>query len=162
VSELSKYDNDQLASMVYHLRKTGLSFVDIRHKLLDDQGTSPGVVDLATLYRGYLMRSAKLFGPDERQIVLGMELDRLDSLQSAVWAQAQAGDLKSIEIVLKIMGHRSKLTGLDQLDTRNQQIMQTVLIVGDDKVKFLEALESGRAQIMTSPGQDDDDDREVQ
>jgi hypothetical protein len=42
-----------------------------------------------------------------------MELLRLDRLQAAAWAKALAGELKSIELVMKIIDRRCKLLGLD-------------------------------------------------
>jgi hypothetical protein len=42
-----------------------------------------------------------------------IELLRLDRLQAAAWAKALTGDLKSIELSMKIIDRRCKLLGLD-------------------------------------------------
>lgn len=41
-----------------------------------------------------------------------MELQRLDSLQNAVWRDAMTGDVKAVERALKVVQERSKLLGL--------------------------------------------------
>ena len=48
------------------------------------------------------------------QEVRELESMRLDRLLNAVWPQAEAGDIKAIETVLKLMERRAKLRGLDQ------------------------------------------------
>ena len=47
-----------------------------------------------------------------------MEVQRLDSLQAAVWADALAGDIKAVDAVLRIVQARVKLLGLDQSDDK--------------------------------------------
>lgn len=42
-----------------------------------------------------------------------MELQRLDALQAALWADAMRGDEQKIDRVLKIMAQRAKLLGLN-------------------------------------------------
>jgi hypothetical protein len=42
-----------------------------------------------------------------------MELDRLDRLQRAYWKDAIEGNHKSAEFVLKLIGKRAELLGLD-------------------------------------------------
>lgn len=44
--------------------------------------------------------------------VRAMELRRLDKLQSAYFANAVTGDIKSADLALKIMAHRANLMGL--------------------------------------------------
>ena len=43
----------------------------------------------------------------------GLELERLDAMQVAIWNKAIAGDLRAIDRVLTIMKRRSQLLGLD-------------------------------------------------
>jgi DNA-binding transcriptional MerR regulator len=47
--------------------------------------------------------------------VVEMELQRLDRLQRAVWADAVGGDVKALDRVLKIMAQRAKYLGLEQI-----------------------------------------------
>lgn len=46
--------------------------------------------------------------------VRGQEISRLDVLLMAHWEPAKSGNLKSSEMVLKIMGQRARLLGLEQ------------------------------------------------
>ena len=47
-----------------------------------------------------------------------MEVQRLDGLQAAVWADALAGDIKAVDAVVRIVQARVKLLGLDQGDVK--------------------------------------------
>lgn len=48
-----------------------------------------------------------------------MEMTRLDTLQSACWDAALAGDLRAVEVVLRVMEQRRRLLGLgDQMATK--------------------------------------------
>jgi hypothetical protein len=42
-----------------------------------------------------------------------LELDRLDAMQNALWADVLDGDTKAIDTSLKLMDRRAKLLGLD-------------------------------------------------
>jgi hypothetical protein len=41
------------------------------------------------------------------------QMERLDAMQLAIWDSVEAGDLKAIETMLKIMSRRARLAGLD-------------------------------------------------
>jgi hypothetical protein len=43
----------------------------------------------------------------------GLELERLDRMQVAIWDKAIAGNLRAVDRVLKIMRRRAQLLGLD-------------------------------------------------
>ena len=43
----------------------------------------------------------------------GLELERLDHLQVAIWDKATSGNLRAVDRVLRIMKRRSQLLGLD-------------------------------------------------
>jgi hypothetical protein len=61
----------------------------------------------------YVVKAMRDMIPAETaQEVLRMELQRLDAMQSAVFADAANGDTAAIEITLRIMAHRDKLLGL--------------------------------------------------
>ncbi len=53
-----------------------------------------------------------LEGPAED--VRELEADRLDRLQSGLWAQAMKGNLGAVDRVLRLMERRARLLGLDQ------------------------------------------------
>lgn len=44
--------------------------------------------------------------------LLGLELERLDHLQLALWSKASRGDTTAVDKILKVMEHRAKLLGL--------------------------------------------------
>ncbi len=43
-----------------------------------------------------------------------LELQRLDALQVGLWERAEAGDIKAVNAVLRIIEQRSRLLGLDK------------------------------------------------
>lgn len=51
---------------------------------------------------------------------LETELARLDALQAISWPDAMAGDAAAIHTVLKVMGHRMRLLGLDKMESANR------------------------------------------
>lgn len=84
-----------------------------------------------------------------------LELERLDRLQVSVWDAAIGGDLRAVEVVLKIMNSRAKLLGLEaparmelSIESIDQQIAETRqrLAVG---VSVPLAIEAARAEPMT-------------
>ena len=46
-----------------------------------------------------------------------LELARLDALQVGLWGRAEAGDIKAVNAVLRIIEQRSRLLGLDRPET---------------------------------------------
>lgn len=46
-----------------------------------------------------------------------LELARLDALQVGLWERAEAGDVKAVNAVLRIIEQRSRLLGLDRPET---------------------------------------------
>lgn len=80
----------------------------------------------------YLQKVAVEMAPELRREALQREVDRLDALQHGCWHQAVKGDLGAGNLVLKIIGQRSKLLGLDRPDiTLNEQ--RTILISGTEE-----------------------------
>lgn len=75
-----------------------------------------------------------------------LEGQRLDRLQAAAWSAAAKGDLKAIETVLKVMGQRSKLLGLDA--TRQQSTADI-----DDAKSVLGKLARGIADLIDEPSE---------
>ena len=64
-----------------------------------------------------------------------IELQRLDALQAALWADAMRGDEQKVDRVLRVMQRRAALLGLDA--PARQEIAQTI--------ETVEAYEYGRA-----------------
>ena len=75
---------------------------------------------------------------ESRVEILNMEMDRLDSLQAAVWDQAMDGDYKAVDTVLKVMNHRAKLLGLDEAQPTN--VTNTTILVSRDDERFVTQL----------------------
>ena len=51
---------------------------------------------------------------DDVQLLRQLEGDRLDALQVAIWEQAMTGDLRAVNVLLRIIAIRCKLFGLDR------------------------------------------------
>jgi hypothetical protein len=61
------------------------------------------------------------------ELLLQMELDRLDALQRAYWDAAIAGDGEAADRVLRIMDRRARYLGLDRQDTVQEDLGKAVL-----------------------------------
>lgn len=157
--EIVEHSGDMVAQRVYMLRQIGMDWLDIQTSLVAESyvATAPSIDALRQMLRQYTVAMASYIGASDREMILGMELARLDRLQSALWNNAMNGDSKSIDTILRIMVHRAKLTGLDQLSTEDKKTLNTVLIVGGNQAAFLEALEHGRGQLMAGQLPDDED-----
>ena len=59
------------------------------------------------------------------------ELARLDALQAALWDKAMEGDSSAVTTILKVMGHRSKLLGLETAVQEGTTTPRTVVIQGN-------------------------------
>jgi len=67
--------------------------------------------------------------------MLRLELDRLNALQSSLWAKAMAGKLGAIDRILSIMRRRAKYLGLDSPEEIRAKVEQ-----GDGTEDWLPAL----------------------
>jgi len=151
------YNPDDVAQRIYHLRKIGETFPDIR-KYLDHDGIELSLSQVVGLFRGFQKSLAQAYGPEDREQLLGMELERLDELQKAWWNEATQ-EVAAAKLVLDISKQRSRLLGLDIPDGTDKNVQQTVLIIGDDKRSFMEALQQGkesRPAMLTSHVLDDE------
>lgn len=130
---------------IFKQRQAGLSITDIARRF----GVSTTVVNKAIQRQlEKLNKEAFLAYPE----VLRMELERLDSLQSAIWPLTQhrkislddgsevqvEPDLKAIQQVLAIMTTRSKLLGLEQ---NNINVQMDVHSTQDIKATLAGAIE---------------------
>lgn len=139
-------DND--ARPVYHLRKAGYSFQEIAR--MTDRTVPACMND----YREYQNELAKELSLNEREAMTLLELGRLDDLQKVFYVCALQGDIKALEGVLKIMTHRMKLGGLDQVNPVNPHQAANIIMVGGSQEEFIEALRHGRAQMEGKPASD--------
>lgn len=130
---------------IFKQRQAGLSITDIARRF----GVTTAVVNKAIQRQlEKLNKEAFLAYPE----VLRMELERLDSLQSAIWPLTQhrkislddgsevqvEPDLKAIQQVLAIMTTRSKLLGLEQ---NNVNVQMDVHSTQDIKASLSGAIE---------------------
>lgn len=130
--------------------------------MVEDHDVHVSLAEVQALYRSAINTLPTTLTPDERREVRKLEMDRLDALQEAAWMQAVRGDLKAIDTALKVITTRAKLFELDALDGTDSNSQVNVLIVGEDKQAFIDALRAGREakQIMAGPDEDDEDDEE--
>lgn len=103
----SKYDQDvwEKERRVLELRRAGLTFDVIAQEV--------GYSNASGAHHAYtraMKRTLVDAGSDESR---DLELDRLDRLQRFAWPQASQGNLRAIETILRIMGRRAKILGLD-------------------------------------------------
>lgn len=155
MTEIERFDHNDLNRRIYHLKLGGTPFPDIATTM--EMTTD----EVYMRYRKYTMWAAKHFGGDERQMVVQTELDRLDMLQQTYWQNALLGEKGDAEFVLKVMTHRMKLLGLDQMSTDSKQQIAQVLVVGGSQQEFIDALNAGRhQQSLAGPSPEDGDDLE--
>lgn len=161
MSEVEEWTPDAVGQRVYHLRKTGLAWHRVVEEL-EQVGVSLSLSRVVGVYRDYMKSITQAWGPNEREAHLAMELERLDELQFGLWQQAMIGDTKSVDTLLRLMAQRQKLLGLDVLQSTDKQVINTLLVVGEDQKTFVEALTNGRdsAQVGGRVTRPDDDDGE--
>jgi AraC-like DNA-binding protein len=107
----------QLAAQVVQLRLSGHSYDEIAQYL----GLSKRRVQ--RIIERELSRSFR----EPTELLLQMELDRLDALQRAYWDAAIAGDGEAADRVLRIMDRRARYLGLDRQDTVQEDLGKAVL-----------------------------------
>lgn len=172
--ELMSYDPEMAAQQIYHLRRAGKSFEAIRLEL---QGFDwfLSLSQVVSLFRSFQKSLTEAYGPDDRAQLLALELERLDELQASWWRAATTIPIdddpdhirvpndKAAAMVLNVMRTRHKLLGLDIPDGTDKNVQQTVLIIGEDKRSFMEALEQGKVtgrnprSILAGQSPDDED-----
>lgn len=108
------------------LRKRGMTYRQIATQMGCHVGTAHQWVGMAF---DELITAVNETAETVRQ----MELDRLDTMQEAVWGDCLSGDKSAITTMLRVMERRSKLLGLDT----PQEVDQTVRILMDNIDKGL-------------------------
>jgi hypothetical protein len=117
----------------YQLKLAGLSLSEIAGHL---NYTSGAVV--AKAIKDEMISAARDIEPETRESLLDLEIERLNFAQSKIWMAVEAGDVKAIELLLKIVTLRAKLQGVDVLDASKGQ--QTVLVVGGSEGEYVAKL----------------------
>jgi hypothetical protein len=126
---------NDLAATAYELHLTGKSWSQVA-ELVGWRDIPNADQYTATMVRNYLQTAAVQIDREERQHILQMECDRLDRLQAIAWEKVEERDLKAIDTVLRIMGHRAKLLGLETVNV-NQSVTATTVLIGGDKENYL-------------------------
>jgi transcriptional regulator len=86
------------------LRKAGVSYDEIANAL--------GFKWRSSAFAA-VKRALKEVKREPCQELIVLEAERLDKMQTALWAKAQHGDYGAIDRILKIMQRRAELLGLD-------------------------------------------------
>lgn len=160
MSELETYDARHLSKVIWHYRKTGMAWDDIQQAIHSDHGVELEVSQLHSLYRNYRQVLSEMYGPEDREMERGMEIERLNEMQHAWWDIAMAGSEKGATLVLNVMKQRHRLLGLDMPDASDPNVTNNVLVIGESKQAWIDALAAGRdsKRIMPGPPGDDSDD----
>ena len=107
----------QLVSQVMQLRLSGHSYDSIAQLLGLPRSRVVRIVE-RELDRAYR---------EPVEMLLQLELDRLDALMRAYWDAALAGDGEAADRVLRIMDRRARYLGLDRQDTVQEDLGKAVL-----------------------------------
>lgn len=88
------------------LRLAGATFAQIAERL---GVTAPAAYKMVAKHLAALAKETA----ENAEQLRGMEIQRLDALQAALWTDAMRGDEQKVDRVLKIMARRAALLGLD-------------------------------------------------
>ena len=84
-----------------------------------------GYANRGTAHRT-VMRALREHTADAVEDMREAELERLDALQQALWGQAMTGDPRAVQAVLRVIGQRCRLLGLEQ-ERETQGLAQVVV-----------------------------------
>jgi hypothetical protein len=129
-----------IPEQAYELKKQGKTWAEVARIVGYESAAAARVETMRWLTGLAVAKSTQ-----EREEILEMELERLDSLLNAVWDQAMTGDTKAVDSALKVINARAKLLSLDQLTaTQTTQNFNTVVVSGDSKdfISSLKLVES--------------------
>ena len=128
------------ARRAHELRQSGMSWWAIAEEMkISENQARMAVAEL-------IAEAADTVDYYEKREVLAMELSRLDSLQSAVWADAMDGKVPAIQAALAIMDRRAKWLGFAEPEVQTNITSNTIVVPGNTKA-YIEALQQVRAEI---------------
>lgn len=90
------------------------------------------------------MAELRALPKDDAKDVLALEIERLDQMLLAYWPHVLKGNVRSGEIVVRLMERRSKLLGLDAVDSIQRGDD------ADDAKAMLTTLSAGLAALYTA------------
>jgi hypothetical protein len=101
----------------------------------------------------YVVEAMNAIPLENAKAVLAMELKRLDSLMSAHYRHAAAGDLAATAMVLRVMDQRAKLLGLYPEHGKTQVLIAPVNADGKPSIAAqIEFIVPGRREEPARPG----------
>lgn len=119
----------------YDLRKQGKTWEEVASIV----GYASKTVAQVEVKR-YLTETATKMDAEERERILTLELDRLDSLLNAVWDQAMTGDTKAVDSAIKVINTRAKLLSLETLSQSAGTVTNNTVVVTGDTHDFIRSL----------------------
>lgn len=137
--ELQIVGDEMMAEKIYYLRRSGYSVQEISERL----DIQPNAV--IALYNSMRMRMAS--NKIDRDELKSLLMERYEALLAVNFEMALQGDEDSTKNVLAILREEVKLNHLDQMDPSDAQVTQNILVVGNDREGFIEALRAGRKPV---------------
>lgn len=142
----NEIDAFEPAYEAHKLRMAGYSWAEVAR--MTGYQSAPAA---STAVKVYLSGAATELSNQRRKDALDLELNRLDDLQASWWKAATHGDDKAANVVLKIIGQRARLLGLEEATKDNQGGTRTILVMGSNN-DYTKALK----EIVNSEEKDDD------
>lgn len=99
---------DEKQIQALNLRKAGATFAEIAAEL--------GYSSPSGAYEAVKAALEKAFSEPAEEL-RQLELARLDEMQAGLWEGAIAGDPDAVNAVLRLMGHRARLLGLERKES---------------------------------------------
>jgi len=125
-------EQNALAMKAFQMRKAGASWWEIAENLKISEQQA------GMLVHNRIKEAAKLVDEGTKRTMLAMEVDRLDTLQQAIWADAVGGDRQAIETALKIIQARAKVLGLETIPSST--VTNNTIVVAGTSEEYVAAL----------------------
>lgn len=150
VANYDSKDPSQHELEIFYARRAGFSVTEIADRF---QIT---VDEVIWCYNSYRKKMGATTLEASKEAAKALELARLDDLQKTYYEDARSGDKAALDAVLKIMQHRAKLQQMDQADPSDNGTRQNILIIGQSKEEFLDALREGRGIALPEKMDDEE------
>ena len=128
-------DHDEKCTAAVKLRRAGHSW----NTVVDQLGYA-NVQTAMVEVRRYLHAAAVAQSDEDRAQALALEVERLDELQAAYWDTALSGDIKAAEYVLKVIGQRSRLRGLEEIHKSGDTGGTRTVVIAGTSEQYVQAL----------------------
>jgi hypothetical protein len=128
------------ARRAHEMRLSGMSWWDIAEALRMPEAQAKAAVSER------IAAASEVVDYYEKREFLQIELDRLDALQSAVWADAMDGKVPAVQTALAIMDRRAKWLGFSEPQAQQSVTSNTIIVPGNTK-DYIAALQQVRSEI---------------